>query len=261
MKKDDLKDSATPNTMVSVLQQLNKEAEKKEAAAESMRVRCKICFKETAPRRICGGHGGGSGSSDSATEAKSDALDADVLIQTSDKIINNTKLDSEFDVMIDDMDTQLQSIQQRFNPKIIAELIASGLLTIDNDRQLKTLTIQLQCEPHSLSKEQRDELKKFMCAVLDEWEAFQKENHMSDDCLKIDQDNEGNILSLRIHLPTLTLYDVFIQRLANHLLPIPNPKLEKREEISLEQKNNKEDDFEPDQIFNPSPFSTKPWSK
>jgi hypothetical protein len=34
---------------------------KKEQSAESMKTRCKICFKETSPNPKCFGHGGGGG--------------------------------------------------------------------------------------------------------------------------------------------------------------------------------------------------------
>ena len=47
----------------------NKEAEKKESAAEAAKVRCKTCFKEVAPKRLCSGHGG-DGGNDSATSDK-----------------------------------------------------------------------------------------------------------------------------------------------------------------------------------------------
>ena len=43
------------------LQLLNKEVEKKESADEAAKVRCRTCFKEVAPKRLCSGHGGGGG--------------------------------------------------------------------------------------------------------------------------------------------------------------------------------------------------------
>jgi hypothetical protein len=138
--------------------------------------------------------------------------------------------------MEENLDSQLQTGDENFNPEIIAQLIASKLLIIDNDRESMTLSIKCQCEPSSLSKEQRHELKKFITSILKVWNEFKEINHLSDDCVNLLQDNEGNILSLHITSPALALYDAFIQRLANNLLSVSAPEQE---------------------LFNPSPFPIK----
>ena len=38
-----------------------KEAERKESAAEAAKSRCRVYFREIAPKRLCPGHGGGGG--------------------------------------------------------------------------------------------------------------------------------------------------------------------------------------------------------
>src|SRR5688500_16140231 len=49
------------NDTVQIEARDNKDKEKKDATEESMKVRCKTCFKEISPQRVCGGHGGGGG--------------------------------------------------------------------------------------------------------------------------------------------------------------------------------------------------------
>ncbi|KTD53881.1 hypothetical protein [Legionella quateirensis] len=174
-------------------------------------------------------------------------------------------------------------LESGFDPEIIAELIAKGLLLVDSDRE--SMTLSIKCEPSKLTEEQREELKKFMEAIIKEFNEFKEENHLSDDCIQILQDEEGNIRSLRITMPTLALYDAFIQQLANNLVPVPSPKAQERDEVTKEQGftpnplsreprpsnkdqfskqeaneeiNNKSEDGE-HEIFNPSPFNGKPW--
>ncbi|CAM2971097.1 hypothetical protein LEST103851_12000 [Legionella steigerwaltii] len=125
-----------------------------------------------------------------------------------------------------------QSDEERFDPDVIAELVAQGKLVINNDRKEMTLTIELKCDPDSLSDEEREELKKFMKAILKEFNALKEKHPLSDECLKMVEDEKGNIVSLRINLPTLKLYDEFIQRLANNLVPTPRPRLQTKDENS-----------------------------
>jgi hypothetical protein len=264
-----------------------KEAEKKESAAEAVKVRCKTCFKEIAPTPRCFGHGGGGGGggdsgSDKTSEETSSPGD-DKALTKSGKVVETT------DELIGDFASIGASEELNFDPEIIAQLIANGLLLVDSDRESMTLTIKLLCEPNVLTEEQRDELKKFMEAIIKEFNEFKEENHLSDDCMKLVQDEKGNILSLRITMPTLALYDAFIQRLANNLVPIPNPKVQEKDEVTKEQriapsplsmepkptdkyKLSKREEVEPNKNiepkkaeeeeqkpFNPSPFNMKPW--
>lgn len=278
MRKDKPKASAlsTANdqttSFTQALKKLNKEAEKKEAAAEAMPKLCKICFKEVSPKRICGGHRGGGGGSDGTSAEKASPA----------KTIDEGTLAGEFSLIEGKLGPQRQADNDNFNPEIIAKLVANGLLVIDNDRKSMTLTLKLQCAPNSLSEEQRLELKKFIAAILKELNIFKEKNHISDACFNIIQDKEGNVLSLCITLPTVALYDAFIKQLANHLVPTPNPTLQAEDGLNKDQhvvpnplsmqptfsnraKHSTQDEKETEDakqdIFNPSPFSTKmrPW--
>ncbi|KTD04414.1 hypothetical protein Lgee_0167 [Legionella geestiana] len=300
MKKD--KETHQPVTEVLVpkvssvtltLQLLNKEKEKhkeaenKESAEDAAKVRCKTCFKEIAPKRLCSGHGSGGGggaseTSDNASDEKANPAE-DKSLTKSGKVVEKT------DEIFAAFDSESLILDSHFDPEIIADLLAKGLLLVDNDRESLTLTIKLLCEPDVLTKEQGDELQKFMEAILTEFNAFKEENDLSGDCLEIIQDEKSNIISLRITMPTLALYDAFIQRLANNLVPIPGLKSQEKDEITKAQSaahnplsrehklsnqdhSSKREEIEPQQdmevemadeekqeIFNPSPFNMKPW--
>ncbi|WP_182390844.1 hypothetical protein [Legionella sp. PC997] len=267
-----------------------KEAEKKESTAEAAKQRCKICFKETAPNPKCFGHGGGGGggggggsgqtSEEKASSGQDKSQDkSGKAVETTDELIG------EFASIGDSEKLDLEST---FDPEIIEKLIADGKLLVDSDRESMTLTIKLLCDPDELTEEQREELKKFMKAILKEFNEFKVENNLSEDCLELMEDEKGNILSLRITMPTIALYDAFIQRLANNLVPIHSPKaLDKEKDtkeqnfapnpLSMELKPSikvksckqeeigynkdlepKETENEEEVIFNPSPFK-KPW--
>ena len=265
------------------LQLLNKEkekikkAEKKESADEAAKVRCRTCFKEIAPKRLCSGHGAGGGGGDSAT---SDKTSEEKASSGEDKFLTKPgKVAKTTDEMVGEFGSEELNLASSFDPKIIEELIAKGLLLVDSDRESMTLAIKLLCEPNELTEEQREELKKFMEAIIKEFNEFKEENNLSDDCIHIIQDEEGNIRSLRISMPTLALYDAFIQRLANNLVPIPIPKAQEKDEVTKEQslapnplsmepkssnKSSKQEEIEQNKeeeqvIFNPSPFNMKPW--
>jgi hypothetical protein len=203
--------------------------------------------KKTSPQ--CFGHGGGGGgSSESTSKGEGKGLDntpsktADTVAQSS-----NVMTDRMTDLSLG---LQPQLGEKPFNPEIISELLSKRLLLIDNDRELGTLTIKLLCNPKDLSPEQRNELKKFVDTILRELEEFKKENGISNSCKLLEQDKEGNILSLRIALPTPTLYDAFIQRLASkNLLPLQNIEQKPKERVAYQEGINH---------FNPTPLSTKP---
>ncbi|CEG58440.1 hypothetical protein [Legionella fallonii] len=237
------------------LQELNKETEKKETAAETARTRCRVCFKEIAPVRRCSGHGGGGGGGGGSGSADKSEEKAALSEEKSLTHEAHHTIDAEMEFIIgegeeeysaQELDSLSKTEEQKFNPEVIAELVATGLLVINNDRKSRTLTLSLQCDPNSLSKEQRNELKKFMNAILKEFNEFKEQNHLSDDCVNIIQDEKGNIRSLSINLPKLDLYDAFIQRLANNLVPTPRPELQAQNDNS-KTKN-----------FAPSPLSMEP---
>lgn len=266
------------------LQRLNKELNTtKEAATEASKVRCRVCFKEIAPTPRCFGHGGGgSGGSESGNVSKEYAgsVDDKSLTKSEHLVEANMELMSDFSSLDSSDELDLKS---SFDSEIIAGLIDKGLLLVENVRESMTLNIKLLCEPKELSLVQRKELKKFMEAIIKEFNEFKSENKLSDNCLELTHDGQGNILSLRITMPTLALYDTFITRLANNLLaPLSSPKSQKLDEVTrkqdvtpysmvpnstiktqeeIERKDadqavNKEEEQKP---FNPSPFNIKPW--
>lgn len=257
MRKHDLQNESQSDKPT--LQQIIKEKQKQEAASESMKTRCKICFREIAPQRHCGGHGGGGGgpssgsgggggndpaaSSGISAEKRGPDLTQSISSATSPSISSNEILDGM--AMIDEDD------EQSFNPEVIADLVEKNLVSIDNDRELETLTIKLLCKPEKLTDEQMSEFTKFVNAIVKQLDDFKEENGISANCKIIERDEKGNILSLRVALPTTKLYDAFIQRLAVNLLPAPN--LNKKQDAKVEQQNG----------INPlthTPLSIKPTS-
>ncbi|CEG57839.1 hypothetical protein [Legionella fallonii] len=306
MKKDKEKHRLTPESttaeepkissttlalqLLTKAKEKNKEAEKKESANETAKVRCKVCFKEIAPKRLCSGHGGGGGGG--GDSASSDKTSEEKARQGEDKSLTQPgKVFEITDALIDEFDSEELNLESSFAPEIIAELIDKGLLLVDSDLESKTITIKLLCEPKVLTEEQREELKKFIEAITKEFKEFKEENNLPDDCLKIIQDENGNMLSLRITMPTLALYDGFIQRLANNLVPIPSQKAQERKDVTKDQgfdpnplsmepkpynynkdKLSKPEEIDPNKdvepkkseedeqkIFNRSPFNMKPW--
>lgn len=292
-KEQPIPESTTANEPVSsaalTLQLLTKEKEKikeatkKESADEAAKVRCKVCFKEIAPKRLCSGHGGGGGGNSASFDKKAEVKAS----QGEDKSLTQShQVVGAMGTFIDEFSPEKLDLESNFDPEVIAELIAKELLLVDSDRESKTITIKLICEPSILTDEQREELKKFMEAIIAEFNKFKEKHNLSDDCFKIHQDEKGNILSLRITMPTLALYDAFIQRLANNLVPIPSLKAQKREEVTKAQslipnpfsmepnpvnKSSKQEeirrnmDVEPEktekdkEVFSPTPFNMKPW--
>lgn len=286
MIKDREKHQPVPESATLMLQLLSKEkskeVEKKESAAETAKVRCKVCFMEIAPKRLCSGHGSGSGGGDSASSDKTTEEKA-----SPGELVKTTELTGKFD-SIEDSEALLE--EESFTPEIIAKLVAKGLLLVDSSRESKTITIKLHCGPNLLTKEQEEEVTKFMETITKEFNEFKEKNNLSDDCIEILKDEKGNILSLRITLPTLALYDAFIHQLANNLVPMHGMKEQERDEVTEERsfapnplsmkpnpanKSSKQEKIERNmyvepkktekeeekQVFNPSPFNMKPLIK
>ncbi|KTD49721.1 hypothetical protein Lqui_1932 [Legionella quinlivanii] len=276
-----LSENASSSSITMILQRFRKSEEDKEAAAESAKVRCKTCFKEIAPTPRCFGHGGGGGGGGGAEESSENASSQSLELS----LTNLSPLADDEDFLvefnpIENID-ESESDDELFDPEIIAELIEQGLLLVNNDPESMTLTIKLQCDPDTLSEKQRNELKKFMVAIVKEFNSFKNQQHLGGDCIHLVEDTKKNILSLRINLPTRSLYDAFIQQLANNLLPTPRPAAineKSREEkkglvsspLAMEPKPDlKNNDLEQGEEraeekltnFNPSPFSIdcKPW--
>lgn len=227
----------------------------KEAAIEKAKPRCSICGKYTDKKSSpqCFGHGGGGGgdgpSGDSAAKTEGKGLETtpekttDTVTQSNKYVITAQRIDLSLDL-------QSRLDDKPFNPEIISELLSNRMLLIDSDRELGALTIKLLCHPRDLSPEQRNEFKKFVNTIIKELEEFKKENGISTNCKVIGHDSDGNILSLRIALPSTTLYEAFIQRLASkHLLPLQNIEQKSKEKVTYQEGIN---------LFNPTLLSTKP---
>lgn len=233
-----------------IQQDLNKAQEKKKAALEAMCVRCKICFKEISPIPRCFGHGSGGGSGGGgAGDSAGKGNNSYALSNGAAKIdMVHFGVDSASylnGVNVNDC-RRVETIGGKFNPAIIAEMVEKKLLMIENNPENGSLLIRLLCDHKLLSKEQNDALKKFMEEILKELKDFIKSKGIGADCHAIERDKSGNIVLLRIALPTPKLYREFMQQLANNLLPI---SIINQQERKSEEKRN---------YFIPKSFSNKP---
>lgn len=286
-RSDASKEEQLKSSTALTLQELKKEKAKQEAASEAARILCKVCFREILPKRICRGHGGsgggGGGSESGSEEKKSQQEENQSLSSPLEKPIDGAvhfDLEFEPDFMTkgNDLDS-FQSTEETFDPAIIAELMDKELLIVNLDRESKSIT--LECTFDSLSPVQKNEFKKFLEAILKECNAFKERHHLSNDCVKVAKDEKGNICDIRITLPTVALYDAFLQQLASNLLPVPSPELRTQSQnqqilntptpLSLEPKpsndksvidrkdiaSKKIEEKETLKSFNPSPFSTE----
>lgn len=249
------KDKVSTEKTIDNKEQLDKDRIQKETAADKAKPRCPICGKYTdkmtSPQCFGHGGGGGSGSGGGDSGEKASIDDATALAKSPSQVDKGNQVEATSIIGSSiALTPQLESNDIKFNPEVISELLSKKLLTIDNDREKGILTIKLLCDPNLLSAEQKNELKKFVNAILNELNEFKKEKGLSADCYTIEKDKEGNILSLRIALPTPTLYDAFIQRLASkNLLPVQNTQQQKNEKVVYPEDKNH---------FSPTPLSTKP---
>lgn len=207
---------------------------------------CPVC-RSVKSSKQCPGHapgvesgGGGDYVSDQSTQ--DDAI-----------LINKpTPTDNDANPQEDELDdVELFALDElKFNPEVIAYLLSNRMLLIDNNLDLGTLTIRLLCDPNLLSIEQKHELRKFVNEILLVLEKFKNENRIAAKCNLVEQDKDGNILSVRIALPSPTLYEAFILQLSKqNLLPIKNINQQPNEKIIYGAGDN---------VFNPSPLSMKP---
>ena len=94
------------------------------------------------------------------------------------------------------------------------------------------------------------ELKRYIDSILRELEDFKREHGITVNCVTMEKDSAGNILSLRITLPKPDLYDAFMRRLASkNILPTHNINKEE-EKTSYPQSKNRFALF--------TPLSTRP---
>lgn len=220
---------------------------------------CSLCRAYALPPP-CKGHGGkgssgGSGSGDNSQSGNSDKAStndyAKGSLETVSHAINsdNDAANTNATIYVGENTVSLQnSVDPNllFNTEIISELLSKKLLFIDSNNELGILSIK--CNPELLSKDQKNELKKFIDVLLNELEAFKKEKGITANCSTIDKDAAGNIISLRITLPTPAVYDAFIKRLVNtNLLPA---QIQQKQEIGKYQEGINH--------FHPTPLSMKP---
>lgn len=171
---------------------------------------CSICRASGNPPP-CKGHGrgsssGGDSSKDNATKSSNIPQDS-ALNRIGDAILTQH--------------SELNSIVL-FDRDVISELLSKQLLAIDNNREIGILSIK--CNPLLLSEDQKKELKKFVDVLIAELDTFKNENGISVNCAVVEKDNRGNLLTLRITLPTPKAYDKFINQLSSKkLLPTPSP--------------------------------------
>lgn len=241
----------------------------KEQATKSVKLKCKICTKYLYEQPKCPGHDDDD-SSDNSPDAPTEDAD-NHKGNTLTKILNLLNIVENFrkdedkvpskipnhvyaveEIANDndnlDFSQQLQLNEGILNLEIISEMLSKRLLMIDNNGKQGILTIKLLCKPDVLSQEQKNELTKFVDIIVKQLKMFKKENGISTRCKTIDRDNKGNILSVRIMLPTSELYDAFIRRLANqNLLPIQNIQQSESEKVLYEAGVNH---------FNLTPLST-----
>ena len=235
--------------------QLEKDQIQKAVAADQVKPRCRICGKytdyKTSPQ--CFGHGGGNGGGNGGEDSDEKSSKDDAIILA--KIVSQADRGNQVEAIGEISRTialkpQIKLNDKKFNSEIISEVLSKKLLVIANDREKGILTFKLFCDVNLLSVEKKNELKKFVNAIQNALNAVKKEKGLSADCCTIEKDKDGNILSLRITLPTPTLYDIFIQRLASeHLLPMQS---------IVQQKNGKVIYPEGTNHFNPTPLATKP---
>jgi hypothetical protein len=113
--------------------------------------------------------------------------------------------------------------QENFDTEAISDLLATNILSIDNDMEVGSLTLRLLYNPGLLSGTAKFALRNYLNTILQELEEFKKQYGIAANCIIYEKDSAGNILSFRINLPTYALYEAFILQLASkNLLPTQN---------------------------------------
>ncbi len=220
--KDPKLTEETPLNKLDVLdiKKSNKEQEKKEAAEEAMRTRCKICFKETSPQRKCPGHGGGGGGgSDNGGELQNDdGPDPERSENTSIKDQVNTE-----ELILDEgIEAGWGSSSLPEEEQLVFDLDRiMQLVLFNNDSGRGILTIRAK-PGHLVDDEQ--EIQEFLKAIEAAFGRFKTDLEQQN----IPVDNFTCILGkneLVIRIPVPKYFDAFIQDLiAQKLLPDENIK-------------------------------------
>ncbi|MCL9685301.1 hypothetical protein [Legionella maioricensis] len=201
------------------INKLNKEKEKKDAAEEAVKVRCKTCFKEIYPQRKCFGHGGGGGgdNDDELQDGESQGYEPEPFENTSsaDQIISEELLIDEGIELLGGAGQQTEE-EPQFDLERIMELVV-----FNNDSGKGILTIR--AKPGHLVDDEK-EIEEFLKAIEAVFEQFKsdlkKQGIAVDDFTCIHNKNE-----LIIRIPVPKYFDAFIQDLtAKKLLPSENTK-------------------------------------
>lgn len=168
------------------------------------------------------------------------------------------------------LDLQMQLREENklyFNSEIISDMLAKRLLIIKNDHELGILTIK--CNPNLITPEQKISLEKYVIVILNELSDFKEQNNIKIDCAIVEKDVKGNFSSLQVTLPTPTVYDKFIQQLADkNLLPlqvIQQQKVNyqmgmdhfKQQSSEINSEKNQSQQKTEKEYKSPTPFSTK----
>lgn len=224
--------------MPETLKQLQEKERVRKDIEHQRKPKCPVCkkFLFESPRCACGGPGvtdsvagDGAGKGDASAPAE----DKGKALQSSDEVTAEAAHDSE------DFTTELRLDEQAFDAEVISELLSSRRLVIDNDRDLGTLTIKLLCRPETLSDKQKEELHKYVQAILEELKVFRRKNNIAAKCKEIKVDANGNFISLIIKLPGPLLFDAFIQQLAEKfLLPVQNIHQQKGKPVEYPANEN-----------------------
>lgn len=248
------------------INKLNKEKEKKDAAEEAVKTRCKTCFKEISPQRKCFGHGGGGGSSDELEDDDSKEGYEPEPFENTSPADQLTPEELPIDEGINARGGSGQQTEEelQFDLERIMELVV-----FNNDSGKGILTIR--AKPGHLVGDEK-EIEEFLKAIEAAFEQFRsdlkKQGIAVDDFTCIHNKNE-----LIIRIPSPKYFDAFIQDLAaKKLLPSENTKQNESlhnatvsptpfaltpSPIRSKKDDSKQDDIEEVRRSNLSPFSTE----
>lgn len=205
------------------------EEEMRKEAADQAKPKCPRCGKYLFEPPQCFGHnaggggggGGGGGSGSSEKDARSGNLGTLIKAPGQNDTVPQVAAGQSKSM---DFKPQFQFDTLKFDQEVISELLSKNkILVIENNKESGILTLKLQYDPNLLPPEQKIELDKFFNAILKAFNDFKNENGISSDRRVIEQDKNGNILSIQITLPIPTQYDNFIKQLdSKNLLPLQN---------------------------------------
>ena len=207
--------------------------------SRQMRKACFKCHMPTYPIFLCkcggGGGGGGSGGGEEGLELGGALPQGGGTVMFDDASGQVAELKPTLKPIFSDPSAQLRK-DKPFDLDVIMQLIAQGLLHIENNLTTGILTIK--CNPDLLSEKQKLEVTKFIRTIEMECNQFKQGIAL------VGLDAKGNVASLTVDLrKDLPLYAKLIQYLLkNNLLPLLDGQQAQKEE---------------ERRFNPSPFSMR----